>query len=147
MAEKVVLAFGSVAVWTAMAPGVALIWRPWTEEMQFTFTFKCAAVAVAGKWKADEVALAFGGVAPVTVMAPEAAAALTGHLWTEQTLRAAVAALARDIAIAPNAPGAALWRQPQMAVTPPLSKGANARQMYLAACFSCSSLQMCQHAL
>ncbi len=77
--------------------------------MDTQLTLSCAAVAVAGDWKADEVALAFGGVAPVTVMAPEAAAALTGHPWTEQTLRAAVAALARDIAIAPDAPGAALW--------------------------------------
>jgi len=52
------------------------------------------------------VALAFGGVAPVTVMAPAAAAALTGRPWTEATLREAVAALAQDIAIAPDAPGA-----------------------------------------
>ncbi len=107
----VALASGSAAVWTAMAPGDARIWRPWAVETRFTL--KCAAVAVAGDWKADEVALAFGGVAPVTVMAPEAAAALTGHPWTEQTLRVAVAALARDIAIAPDAPGAALWQQPR----------------------------------
>jgi len=52
------------------------------------------------------VALAFGGVGPVTVMAPAAAAALTGRPWTEATLREAVAALAQDIAIAPDAPGA-----------------------------------------
>ena len=103
---------GGRSVWQCgcvggMAPGDARIWRPWTVDTRLPL--RCAAVAVAGDWKADEVALAFGGVAPVTVMAPEAAAALTGNPWTEQTLRAAVAALARDIAIAPNAPGAALW--------------------------------------
>ena len=53
------------------------------------------------------VALAFGGVAPKTVMAPRAAAALVGRPWTEATLREAVAALAGDIVIAPDAPGAA----------------------------------------
>ena len=67
------------------------------------------------------MALAFGGVAPKTVMAPRAAAALVGRPWTEATLREAVAALAGDIVIAPDAPGAVLviaeqGRQPSVAL-------------------------------
>lgn len=66
-------------------------------------------VDVAGDWVAEEVSIAYGGVAAKTVMAPRVQAALQGQPWTGVTLDKALAAVAEDINIAPNAPGLLLY--------------------------------------
>jgi CO/xanthine dehydrogenase FAD-binding subunit len=60
----------------------------------------------AGVWEVQEVHLAFGGVAPKAITAPQTEALLKGKPWTEETLRAALGALAQDVCISPDAPGA-----------------------------------------
>ena len=52
-----------------------------------------------------EAHLAFGGMAACTVAASAAERALVGRPWDRDTLRAALAALATDVHVAPNAPG------------------------------------------
>jgi hypothetical protein len=59
-----------------------------------------------GEWLVEEAAIAYGGVAPKTIMAQRTQAALLGQPWSEATLRAALAAVAQDVNITPNAPGA-----------------------------------------
>ena len=61
----------------------------------------------AGEWVVEEAKVAYGGVAPKTIMAPRVREALLGQPWTGATLEAALAAVAEDVNITPNAPGAA----------------------------------------
>lgn len=57
---------------------------------------------------AEEVELAFGGVAPKAIMAPKTEQALQGQAWDQPLLQVALEALAEDVNITANAPGA--WR-------------------------------------
>lgn len=61
-----------------------------------------------GEWVAQEVELAFGGVAAKTISAPTAAAKLQGVAWNQRALSAALEALAEDVNITADAPGASL---------------------------------------
>ena len=61
----------------------------------------------AGEWIAEDVKVAYGGVAPKTIMAPKAQAAIKGQPWTGETLKKALEAVAQDVNITANAPGAA----------------------------------------
>ena len=61
--------------------------------------------ARAGEWVVEDAAVAYGGVAPKTIMAGRVRGALLGRPWTGATLDAALAAVAEDVNIAPNAPG------------------------------------------
>lgn len=58
---------------------------------------------------AEEVELAFGGVAPKAIMAPKTEQALQGKAWEQPLLQTALEALAEDVNITANAPGA--WRK------------------------------------
>jgi CO dehydrogenase flavoprotein C-terminal domain len=58
---------------------------------------------------AEEVELAFGGVAPKAIMAPKTEQALQGKAWEQPLLQTALEALAEDVNITANAPGA--WRE------------------------------------
>lgn len=49
--------------------------------------------------------MAYGGVAAKTIMARRVEAALKGQPWTQTTLNKALAAVAEDVNITPNAPG------------------------------------------
>ncbi len=62
----------------------------------------------AGEWIAEDVKIAYGGVAPKTIMAPKVQAAIKGQPWTGETLKKALEAVAEDVNITANAPGAAL---------------------------------------
>ena len=63
--------------------------------------------AHAGEWVAEDVKIAYGGVAPKTIMAPKVQAAIKGQPWTGETLKKALEAVAVDVNITANAPGAA----------------------------------------
>lgn len=62
-------------------------------------------VVGAGGWQAAEVSIAYGGVAPRSIMAVKTAATMQGRPLDQDTLQAALAAVAEDVNIAPNAPG------------------------------------------
>ena len=55
---------------------------------------------------AEDVKVAYGGVAPKTIMAPRVQAAIKGQPWTGETLKKALEAVAQDVNITANAPGA-----------------------------------------
>ncbi|BDA44652.1 Xanthine dehydrogenase [Coccomyxa sp. Obi] len=61
--------------------------------------------ALSGEWTVEEVGVAYGGVAPKTIMARRVEAALKGQPLTQATLEKALAAVAEDVNITPNAPG------------------------------------------
>ena len=61
----------------------------------------------AGEWIAEDVKVAYGGVAPKTIMAAKVQAAIKGQPWTGDTLKKALEAVAEDVNITANAPGAA----------------------------------------
>ena len=62
----------------------------------------------AGEWTVEEMGVAYGGVAPKTIMARRVEAALKGRPLTQASLDAALAAVAEDVNITPNAPGLTL---------------------------------------
>jgi CO/xanthine dehydrogenase FAD-binding subunit len=62
-----------------------------------------------GAWVAEEVELAYGGVAPKAIMAPKTEQALQGKSWDQPLLQVALEALAEDVNITANAPGA--WHE------------------------------------
>ena len=57
---------------------------------------------------AEDVKVAYGGVAPKTIMAPRVQAAIKGQPWTGETLKKALEAVAQEVNITANAPGAVL---------------------------------------
>lgn len=67
---------------------------------------------MAGEWTVEEARVAYGGVAPKTIMARRVEAALKGQPLTQATLDAALAAVAEDVNIKPNAPGSPLFSLP-----------------------------------
>jgi xanthine dehydrogenase/oxidase len=107
-----------------MAPHEVLVsvFVPFTEEYEYVKEFKQArrrdddiAIVNAGvrlkmrrsgaDWEVEDAAFAFGGVAAKSIMAPRIAAALKGRPLGAETLRLALAAVAEDVAISPDAPG------------------------------------------
>lgn len=61
--------------------------------------------AEGGAWTIAEASVAYGGVAAKTVTAPKVVAVLVGKVLDQSCLPAALAAVAEDVDMAPNAPG------------------------------------------
>ncbi len=61
-----------------------------------------------GELKVEQSRICYGGVAPKCLMATNTQAALEGQPWTQATLDAALLAVAKDVNITPDAPGAIL---------------------------------------
>ena len=59
----------------------------------------------AGTVEVAKARISYGGVAAKCIMATHTQAALEGQPWTQQTLDAALLAVAKDVNIAPDAPG------------------------------------------
>lgn len=58
-----------------------------------------------GVWVVEDAGLGFGGMAPTTVAAPKTEAFLKGKVWSEATVRAAMAVLREDLPLPANVPG------------------------------------------
>ena len=58
--------------------------------------------------KVEQARICYGGVAPKCLMATNTQAALEGQPWTQATLDVALLAVAKDVNITPDAPGAIL---------------------------------------
>ncbi len=59
-----------------------------------------------GGLKVEQARICYGGVAPKCLMATNSQAALEGQPWTQATLDAALLAVAKDVNITADAPGA-----------------------------------------
>jgi len=75
----------------------------------------------AGAWIISEAHVSYGGVAPKTIMATETMAALVGHPLSDDTLQAALKAVAVDVNITPNAPGRNSLQAPRVVFSKNLS--------------------------
>ena len=66
---------------------------------------ECNVKNAAGGVEVAEARICYGGVAPKCIMATRTQAALEGNPWTQETLDAALLAVAQDVNITPDAPG------------------------------------------